>query len=399
MYLANFPDIEDFYKNYWGKKPFVAKGAIHSDVFETLIDPESLAALSLEEDVKSRIVVTAPGGGKWACDHGPFEENKFAELDKELNDKNWSLLVQNVEQYHTDTAKLLQSFNFAPRWLMDDIMVSYSTAGGSVGPHTDSYHVFLVQGIGRRTWKIGNTPVANEECIEGIDLKVLKDGFEGQTIDVSMGDVIYLPPHFAHEGITTENSLTFSVGFLGPQLSELFIEYGHHLEQLEAENKRFNAHNIDEKSSRYTISQHAEKNIKSALENSLQSNSFSKWIASYFSTPTYDDPENIQERDNPLCDDEIVTALRNGEILYKPDHIKLAITESPDGSMHLSVYGDVITICSSEHKLLITLLNENKEITQSELESLSNLDDAMMIITHLYNKNVLFFESEDLTLS
>jgi len=122
----------------------------------------------LEEEIKSRIIKTLPNQSGWSCEYGPFEEGIYSAL----GENNWSLLVQNVEEYHTDTACLLTHFDFAPRWLMDDIMVSYSVAGGSAGPHIDSYHVFLVQGMGTRLWKVGHQPLENPEYMLTLPPKV-----------------------------------------------------------------------------------------------------------------------------------------------------------------------------------------------------------------------------------
>lgn len=284
MILDQFPSIDEFYKTYWGHKPFVVTGGVDSALFKEFIDGDTLAGLSLEEDIKSRLVKTAPEGGKWTCDYGPFDEDYFSTL----GEKNWSLLVQNVDKHHPPTAALLESFNFSPRWLLDDIMVSYSATGGSVGPHTDSYHVFLVQGIGRRLWRIGNAPVQNEVCIEGLELKVLKNGVEGVDIEVTMGDVIYIPPNFAHEGTTLESAMTFSVGFLGPKMSELFIEYGYYLEQEETHNKRYIGQGLNAESARLEIPMQAKDTIKDELLNALHTDSFSEWLVEYFSN-TEDD--------------------------------------------------------------------------------------------------------------
>ncbi len=279
MILDRFPTADEFYKTYWGQKPFVVRGGINSALFDTLIDGDTLAGLSLEEDIKSRLVMTAPAGGKWTCEHGPFEEERFSTLGS----KNWSLLVQNVEKHHTDTAELLNSFEFSPRWLLDDIMVSYSTTGGTVGPHTDSYHVFLVQGIGRRCWTIGNSPLEKKDWIEDIELKVLKEPVDGEDIEVTTGDVIYIPPHFSHEGKTLENAMTFSVGFLGPKMSELFIEYGYYLDQTERHNKQYLGEGLTAQSASLEISTPAQDTIKNDLLNTLHADSFSKWLVEYFS--------------------------------------------------------------------------------------------------------------------
>jgi 50S ribosomal protein L16 3-hydroxylase len=222
--LDALPSIVDFYAHYWNKRPFLVRDAIDKTVMDGLIRPDELAGLSMEETARARMVTRKD----WACQFGPFTEEDFNTAGK----PPWSLLVQNVEQFHTDTATLLRAFNFAPRWLMDDIMVSFSTKDGTIGGHIDSYHVFLVQGQGSRRWTIGREPVIDEEYIDGLDLKILKYPIDGNTVEVTSGDILYIPPHFAHEGTTLDDALTFSVGFLGPKLSELYDAYGQHLADL-----------------------------------------------------------------------------------------------------------------------------------------------------------------------
>ena len=279
MILNTFPKADDFYKNYWGKKPFIVKKAIPEKLFEDLIDPDHLAGLALEEDIQSRIVTRPQDGQNWLCEHGPFQEDIFAQLST----KNWSLLVQNVEDYHPDTGKLLNHFNFSPRWLMDDIMVSYSVVGGGVGPHIDSYHVFLVQGIGKRKWTIGCSASNNNDCIAGLDLKVLKEDIEGEDIETSIGDVIYIPPNFVHQGITTQEAMTFSAGFLGPKISELLIEYGYYLEQNDRQNIRYNGDGLNTDSAGSLMPHDAQKDLQEKLVNSLELDSFYIWLNEYFS--------------------------------------------------------------------------------------------------------------------
>ncbi len=386
MILNKFPTADEFYKTYWGRKPFVVRGAVDQEVFSDLIDGDTLAGLALEEDIKSRIVITESDAAQWACHHGPFAAEHFSSL----GDRNWSLLVQNVEQYHTDTAKLLRSFDFSPRWLMDDIMVSYSTPGGSVGSHTDSYHVFLVQGMGCRQWTIGRTPVQNEDCIDGLDLKVLKAGVEGNSVEVSIGDVIYIPPHFAHEGVTQEEAMTFSVGFLGPKISEMLVEYGDYLEQQELHNKRYLGQGLDACSAAFEIDPDAQNLLRSDLVAALQSDDFSRWLAVYFSTPTHDDIESMGARDKPFLSAELLACLQEGQVLYRPEHIKISMTTSSDGGINLAVYGAVVET-DVAHNKLIHWLNQNSTISMKDFDLLGDQDKLMRLLTYLYNQNVLFF--------
>ncbi len=390
MILNKFPSIEEFYKIYWNKKPFVVRGAISQSSFDYFVDPDTLAGLSLEEDIKSRIVITEAQGKKWRCEHGPFEEKRYSTL----GERNWSLLVQNVEQYHHKTANLLKEFNFAPRWLMDDIMVSYSTAGGSVGPHTDSYHVFLVQGMGKRTWRIGFQAVENEDYIEGQDLKVLKDDFDGEDVEVSIGDVIYIPPNFAHEGKTIEEALTFSVGFLGPKLSEMLIEYGAYIEEQEEVDKHYSGDNLNMQNAYFQINEKEKNNIQNDLVNIIQTDHFSKWMVSYFSKPTHDEIENIELRANQISEEKLQVLLQESEVLYKPEHIKLTIMLLDNGDMRLAVYGDVIETTPT-HNRLISWLDQNSTLSLKDIERLGGVEALINVINQLYNQNILCFESEE----
>ena len=387
MILDKFPSIEDFYKDYWGKKPFIVRGAIPSESFDDYIDGDTLAGLALEEDIKSRIVITAPEGNKWTCEHGPLEESRFSEIGEE----NWSLLVQNVEQYHSDTASLLEHFNFSPRWLLDDIMVSYSAQGGSVGPHTDSYHVFLVQGIGKRNWKIGNAPVSADDYVEGQEFKTIKSDFEGTEIDVVVGDIIYIPPNFAHEGKTIEEAMTFSVGFLGPKFSELLIEYGAYLDTQESNNNRYNARAINSSSAGINIASSEVSNIQNELSNLVGSDSFSLWLTEYFSKPTHDVVDELETIEEVLSENELLDILKEGQILSRDKAVKLVTSKNDKESVNLSVYGFTLFSGSVDLDVVKRLLQQDI-IAFKDIQNVDNQNTYIEIITTLYNHEILFFE-------
>jgi len=225
--LNELPNIKEFYKSYWGKQPFLVRNAVKKQDFDSYIDGDSLAGLALDEDIKSRIVLT-------------------------------------------------------PRWLMDDIMVSYSAKGGSVGGHMDSYHVFLVQGKGKRRWKVSNKTLQGKECLNNKDLLVFKEEFEGHEVEVETGDVIYIPPYFGHQGVTIEEAMTFSVGFLGPKISDILSEYCYYLEENPELNKRYMGQELDESSAGFKIPNDASKLIQSSLIKSIKDDNFSNWLAEYF---------------------------------------------------------------------------------------------------------------------
>ncbi len=140
-----------FLAEYWQKKPLLIKKAIPN--FEGLLSPEELAGLACEDDVQSRIIQQIQG--QWQASHGPFDDADFAKLPEQPSPEHrWTLLVQSVNHYLPEASQLLQQFDFIPHARLDDLMVSYAPDGGGVGPHFDSYDVFLLQGQGKRLWRI-----------------------------------------------------------------------------------------------------------------------------------------------------------------------------------------------------------------------------------------------------
>lgn len=276
--LSSFPDEVEFYQNYWNKKPFVVRKGVSEIIINGLISADELAGLSLEEDIRSRIVRSGKTPQDWICEHGPFEEVIFSSLPE----RKWSLLVQDVEKNHPPTADILDPFGFSPCWLIDDVMVSYSTPGGGVGPHLDSYHVFLIQGMGKRSWKIGREKIRKEKYIEGLDLKILSEEFIGDEFEVESGDVIYIPPLFPHSGETIDESMTYSVGFLGPSMAELLIEFGHYIEEQESLNSRYDGGQLDANSSGEDMDESEINNFRTSLTDLIRSDQFEEWLRRYF---------------------------------------------------------------------------------------------------------------------
>jgi 50S ribosomal protein L16 3-hydroxylase len=185
-----------FLRRYWQKRPlFVPRAAPQ---FRGVVEREALVALAARDDVESRIVERR--GNQWHTRHGPFENTP-------LKKKNFTLLVSGVN-LHVDAAdELLRRFDFIPQARLDDVMVSYATPGGGVGPHVDSYDVFLLQGPGRRRWK-----------------------FDNQQIIAEPGDLLYLPPGLQHHGVALEPCYTYSIGFRAPRGAELgaaFLDWLH----------------------------------------------------------------------------------------------------------------------------------------------------------------------------
>ncbi len=232
LQLLNHLTPSQFLAEYWQKKPLFIKNAIAN--FTGLLSPEELAGLACEEDVQARIVQKT--GLKWIVKNGPFEDADFAKLSH----KDWTLLVQSVNHYLPEAADLLAQFNFIPYARLDDLMVSYAPDGGGIGAHVDSYDVFLLQGSGRRNWKI--SAQSDLRLIENAPLKILKNFMAEQEWTLEAGDMLYLPPQIAHWGTAvSDDCMTYSIGFRAPKQQELMHEF---LSYLQDDLTRKNTENL-----------------------------------------------------------------------------------------------------------------------------------------------------------
>jgi len=205
----------DFLEQYWQKKPLLIRQAFTD--FESPISPDELAGLACEEEIESRLIEEHGAKGKWQVTRGPLNEDDFARLPE----THWTMLVQDVDKHLPELQTLLDPFRFIPDWRRDDLMISYAPKFGSVGPHTDSYDVFLLQAMGARQWQIMDQPIHEAVLIDGIDLQILKEFKADQSWELQPGDMLYLPPHIAHHGVALDECMTFSFGFRAPKKVEL----------------------------------------------------------------------------------------------------------------------------------------------------------------------------------
>ncbi|MEX0695248.1 MAG: cupin domain-containing protein [Rhodospirillales bacterium] len=377
--LDALPSFADFYTHYWNRRSFLVRDAIDRSVMDGLITPDELAGLSMEETALARMVDRED----WSCKSGPFTEDDFNAADT----SSWSLLVQNVEQFHPDTAALLGAFNFAPRWLMDDVMVSYSTSSGTIGGHVDSYHVFLVQGQGARRWTIGLQPVIDAVFIDGLDLKILEDPIDGAVVEVASGDVLYIPPHFAHEGTTLEDALTFSVGFLGPKLSELYDAYGQYLADHETLDRRYEGEGLSADSAGFTLSTDAVQALRDHLGQPLDTPAFSEWLAAFFTGSSREDIVLYCERDVMLGQKAFKEAMQAGAGLIKPAYVKFALIPSPEGTYVLGYDRETFAISDAALSVILSLMQE----AAVSIEEMPALLDHLDLLLTLYNHEALEF--------
>lgn len=201
----------EFMQRYWQRKPLLVRQAILD--FKPLVGRASLFAMAADSEVESRLVVKP-----FKVQHGPFARNKLPKLTQ----SDWTLLVQGVDLHDDKVADLMHQFRFVPDARLDDLMISFATNGGGVGPHFDSYDVFLLQAYGQRKWSIGNQK--DLSLVEGVDLKVLANFQPSHEYVLNPGDILYLPPRYAHDGIAIGECMTYSIGFRAPSQNDLARE-------------------------------------------------------------------------------------------------------------------------------------------------------------------------------
>ena len=202
---------EQFMKRHWQKKPLLIRQALPN--MTPLIERAKLLEMVESEEVESRLIVRK--GAYWSLKKGPMGRKSLPSFKT----PDWTVLFQGVDLHNDAVHALLQQFRFVPDARLDDLMISYATDGGGVGPHFDSYDVFLLQAQGQRRWRIGRQK--KFELQEGVPLKILKEFKPEAEFVLNPGDMLYLPPGYAHDGVAVGECMTYSVGFRAPRSAEL----------------------------------------------------------------------------------------------------------------------------------------------------------------------------------
>ncbi|HVY06352.1 MAG TPA: cupin domain-containing protein [Burkholderiales bacterium] len=222
-------DANAFLRRHWQKQPLLVRGAIPG--FEGLLDFATMIELASREDCESRLVTRH--AERWSVEHGPFNPRRLRRLPRQ----NWTLLVQGIESVLPSARRLLSQFDFIPHARLDDLMVSHAPPGGGVGPHFDSYDVFLLQGPGQRRWRVGRQ--RDLSLVENSPLKILQRFVPDGECVLSAGDMLYLPPEFAHDGVAVDACYTYSIGFRAPTHRELVSRFLSHLEDGFEDERRY----------------------------------------------------------------------------------------------------------------------------------------------------------------
>ena len=323
----------EFLRDYWQKKPLLVRQAFTD--FESPIDPDELAGLALEEEVESRLVLEH-GERPWELRRGPFTEDDFATLPE----RDWTLLVQAVDQFVPEVAELLESFRFLPSWRIDDVMISYAAPGGSVGPHFDNYDVFLLQGHGTRNWKVGQMCDSDSKLLEHADLRILADFEQTDEWRLEPGDMLYLPPRLAHFGVAEDNCLTYSVGFRAPSAAEVLTHFTDFLSQFLPDEERYSDADAQPVSDPHQIQHDALDRLKALLaEHMGDERLLLTWFGQFMTEPRY--PELVAGEE--VAEADLLAELEQGALLVRNPSARLAWSEVDE---------DLLLFASGQSRLL-----------------------------------------------
>jgi len=368
---------EQFFNEYWQKKPLLIRNAI--DDFESLISPDELAGLSLEDQVQARIIIEKDAEQPWKVIYSPLDESVFSEMPE----THWTLLVSDVEKHIPEFCQITDQFRFIPDWRIDDLMISYAPEGGSVGPHIDQYDVFLLQAHGQRRWQIGSKPVENEDFIEDLEIRVLKEFAPDHDWILNPGDLLYLPPKIAHHGVAQNDCLTYSVGFRANSHNELVTSFTDHLLNINENSKRYNAIDFQDHPAEITSDTIAQ--LKHILLSTIQTDNshIEDWFGRFITEQKFElEIEAEQILDNIQ---DLETFLNTVNQLQRHPAIRFAFIQHGNNA-DLYINGNK-TITNSH---FAKLLCDQRELDIHELKSHINTDKEKTVLFRCINQGYLY---------
>lgn len=379
---------ETFLREYWQKKPLLIKGAL-PDLVNPLL-PEEVAGLACEEMVESRLITELPQAGtgsQWQLQHGPLNERIF----QSLPEKHWTLHVQGVDQHVPEVYKLLDNFRFIPNWRVDDVMVSYAPDQGSAGPHFDQYDVFLIQAIGDKIWKIGQTCDELTPMLENTELALLQQFELQEEWIVEPGDILYIPPRIAHYGIARGESLTYSVGFRAPSTEELVGDFSHFIAEQCSATQRYQDPELSLQANPGKITNDTLKKVRNLIVSQLDNEQqLAQWFGQFVTEPKYQDP--IIAPEDELAEQKLL-------VLCKDPSARLAWSEGSrfaytQDSKQLNLYiNGLLLVCAQSQLDLIEKLCSATEFAVTDFAEDLEQENNRQLICRLFNEGFLYYSS------
>ncbi len=384
-HLGDMP-VETFLRDYWQKRPLLIRNALPD--FESPLAADELAGLSLEQEIESRIIVEHGLSEKnqtakpWQLHCGPFDESIYGQLPE----SHWTLLVQAVDQWIPEVTELRDHFRFIPSWRLDDVMISYAPDQGSVGPHFDYYDVFLLQGQGKRRWRLGQTCDSQSPCLAGTDLHILQDFEQQQEYLLEPGDMLYIPPRVAHWGVAEGECITYSIGFRAPShadfIGDLCQEFTSHLNN----DQRYSDATLKLQTNPGEIAPAAIEQLQEIIKPLLQPQRLGQWLGQYMTASKYDDQDMVPEQ--PPTQQEWQQRLQTGECLYHHPGARFAFIDQSETQLFAN--GQTYP-CA---KPLAELLCRDGTIDSEPLLAQLDNDNNLELLEQLIQQGCLIFNEE-----
>jgi 50S ribosomal protein L16 3-hydroxylase len=378
---------EQFLSEYWQKKPLLIKQALPE--FINPLSAEEIAGLACEDFVTSRLITesksTAQSPHSWHLQHGPFSEDDFLALP----DAGWTLHAQGIERFFPDVYSLLDHFRFIPNWRIDDVMVSFAPDKGTAGPHFDQYDVFLVQGLGKKHWRVGQRCDAQSPTLPNCDLSILKTFETSDEWIVEPGDVLYVPPGIAHYGIAIDDSITYSIGFRAPSHSDLLGEFSHYLADTLTEDQRYTDPDLPPQNNPGEISAEALTKVHKILSNTLNDpEKLARWFGEYMTESKQQ--EVAYEFEAIQSPEQLLAELSHANQLCWVEGVRCAWYQQPTG-LDLFVNGQRYE-CHACLKTLLELLSASTRIDIPVLLPELDRSLAQQLLFELFNAGYFYFE-------
>ena len=338
-----------FLRDYWQKRPLFIRNAFAN--FVPPLEPNDLAGLACEPAALARLIVHDEKRDRWHVHPGPLSEDDFAKTPS----THWTLLVQDVDKWDADVAKLLEHFSFLPSWRLDDIMISYAEAGGGVGAHVDQYDVFLLQGLGQRHWAISDDPAAPKEFRHDVELKQLAQFESTHEWLLDPGDMLYLPPGVPHDGVAFGGPcMTFSIGMRAPSQAELTGDLADHIAEHLPEELRYADPDLKPAKSTGEIDRAAIARLRTALPfaAALSDDMLRDWFGRFITR--YRNAQVPAALEKPLDEAALTKQLKAGAQLLRHPWSRLAWTRlarsagKSDGTLYVSGHAYPATIALAQ---------------------------------------------------
>lgn len=384
MHLQNL-NPSAFLRDTWQREPLLIRQAFAD--WTNPLEPEELAGLAGEPGVEARLVTG--GAGTWALEHGPVPPARFARLGR----RDWTLLVQAVDHHVPDVAALLAPFRFIPNWRIDDVMVSYAADGGGVGPHFDQYDVFLVQGLGRRRWRIGQRCDDSTPLLQHPDLRLLASFEATHEWVLEPGDMLYLPPGVAHDGIALgDDCMTYSIGFRAPSRHELIGLWVDEVLGGLAEDDRYADPGLALQANPGEITADALARMQAMVVEALAARSgFADWFGRHTTARKY--PEMDWQPDWQVDAAIVRRALGEGSVILRNPASRFAfVAQADDAGVQLFVDGEGYP-CEGPLATLARALCATDSIAIDP--ALVRSDAVIALLVRLINAGSLALEGED----